>query len=379
MIIGIDVSSVPYGTGVSMYTQNLVRSLIKIDKKNTYKLFFSSLRQPLPADIGKLSQNSNVKIYHYRLPPTFLALLWNQWHIAPIEWFIGPCDVFHTWDWTQPPAKFAKTVTTIHDFVPILYPENQHLKTIATFKQKLFWAAKECSHFICVSQNTLTDLRQLFPNIKPEISSVIYEAAEDKYSQYQKLSAVDKKAKLSVLNKQYGLTKYVLAQGTREPRKNLDRLVKAFLMYKKNNPHSKVVLAITGKYGWGQDISPPSDNSVKVLGYIPEKDIVALHASAICLCYPSLYEGFGLPLVKSMKVGTPIITSNVSSIPEVVGKAAILIDPLDIGAMATAIEKVIKSPNLRRQLIKKGLARSKHFSWQNTAVATLAVYEKLLS
>ena len=379
MIIGIDISSIPYGTGVSMYTLNLVRSLLKIDRANQYKLFFSSFRQPLPPEIKLLNKYFNVKIYHYHIPPTILEFIWNQLHLFPIEFFIGQCDVFHTWDWTQPPTSHAKTTTTIHDLVPLVFPETQHPQTIAVFKRKLFWAKQECSHFICVSQSTRQDFSRLFPNISPSIISVIYEAAETKYDQFQKLSPIQKKQKKDHIGHVYGLHKYILAQGTREPRKNLDRLVAAFIKYKNNHPQSDLELAISGKYGWGQDISPPADNSIKILGYIPEKDMVALHASAICLVYPSLYEGFGLPVVKSMKVGTPVITSNVSSLPEVAGLAAILVDPLDTNQITAAIQKVVGSNSLRRQLISKGLKQSAKLSWTKTATQTLAVFQQLCS
>lgn len=377
MIIGIDVSSVPYGTGVSNYTVNLVRNLLKIDKINAYKLFYSSLRQPIPEEITKLASHPNVKIYHFRFPPTLLEFLWNRLHQIPIESFIGECDIFHTWDWTQPPTVKAKTITTIHDFVPLLFPETQHPKTIAVFKNKLHWAGLECSHFICVSQNTKNDLLHLFPKIPVDKISVIYEAAEDKYDLFQKLSPLQKSKKTAVIFKQYGLNRFILAQGTREPRKNLDRLIKAFLIFKKNNPESKVELAISGKYGWGKDLTPPADNSIKILGYIPEKDMVALHASALCLCYPSLYEGFGLPIIKSMKVGTPVITSKVSSLPEIADSAAILVNPTNVSEIALALEKIIKSSTLRRQLIAKGIRQSHQFSWVKTAQQTLQVYHKL--
>lgn len=378
MIIGIDISSIPYGTGVSNYTQNLVRNLLKIDKVNTYKLFFSSLRQPLPEEIIAYSSHPNVKIYHFHFPPTLLEILWNRFHLFPIELFIGTCDVFHTWDWTQPPTFKAKTVTTIHDFVPLLFPETQAPKTIAAFTKKLYWASRECSRFICVSQNTRSDLLRLFPKIATNKISVIYEAAEEKYDHFHQLSPDEKKAKTSVISQQYGLKRFILAQGTREPRKNLDRLVQAFQLFKHHNPQSTVELAISGKYGWGQDISPPSDNSIKILGYIPEKDMVALHASALCLCYPSLYEGFGLPVVKSMKVGTPVITSNISSLPEVAGNAALLVNPTNTQEIAQALEKMVKSSALRRQLINRGYRQSLQFSWTKTAQETLKLYASLV-
>lgn len=377
MIIGIDISSIPYGTGVSDYTLNLVRSLLKIDKVNTYKLFFSSLRQPLPREIAALTARPNFKVYHFRLPPSLLQILWNRLHRFPIELFIGKCDVFHTWEWTQPPTKTAKTVTTVHDFVPFLFPETQHPKTITAFTGKFRWAVGECSRFICVSQNTRSDMLRLFPQIPAAKTSVIYEAAEDKYDQFQKLSPAEKKEKTDVISRQYGLKRFILAQGTREPRKNLDRLVQAFQLFQTNNPQSSVELAISGKYGWGKDVSPPDDNSIKILGYIPEKDMVALHASAVCLCYPSLYEGFGLPVVKSMKVGTPVITSNISSLPEIAGNAALLVNPTSTQEIALALEKVVKSAPLRRQLSNLGIRQAKQFSWIKTATETLKLYESL--
>ncbi|MFZ2153265.1 MAG: glycosyltransferase family 1 protein [Microgenomates group bacterium] len=377
MIIGIDVSSVPYGTGVSNYTTNLVRSLVTLDKTNQYKLFFSSLRQPLPLEISELSKYSHVKIYHFRIPPTILTWLWNDLHLLPIELFIGNCDVFHTWDWTQPPTKSAKTITTIHDFVPFLFPSTQHPKTISTFKKKLSLAVAECSHFICVSHNTQTDLNQLFPQIPNSKVSVIYEAADKKYDQFVKLSPLQKQIKIKKIHHLYGLSNFILTQGTREPRKNLDRLIKAFIIFKKNNPQSKVELAISGKYGWGNDVQPPADNSVKILGFIPEKDIVALHASALCLVMPSLYEGFGLPLIKSMKVGTPVITSNLSSLAEIAGNAALLVNPTSTSELSAAIEKIVTSPSFRRTLANRGYQQASKFSWTTAAKQTLAVYNKV--
>lgn len=378
MIIGIDISSIPYGTGVSNYTLNLVRHLVKIDPTNKYKLLYYSLRQPLPAEIRQLAEKSNVTIYHYRFPPRLVELIWNQLHIFPLELFIGKCDVFHTWDWTQPPAFKAKLVSTVHDLVPFLFPEYQHKRTISTFNRKMELVAREKTHLICVSQNTQNDLFKLFPQIDPDLTKVIFEAAEDKYDQFYKLSLSEKKKKEAVIHHQYGLNHFILAQGTREPRKNLDRLVEAFISYKQKHPASRVELAITGKYGWGSDVNTPITQSIKILGYIPEKDMVALHSAAICLVYPSLYEGFGLPLIKSMKVGTPVITSNASSLPEIVGNAAILVNPNSSQDIASAIEKVLKSSILRTNLSRKGIKQAKKYSWTITAAETLKFYQSLI-
>lgn len=378
MIIGIDVSSVSYQTGVSNYTLNLVRNLIKLDKTNQYKLFYSSLRLPLPKEIQDLSKHNNVSIYQFRLPPTLLQILWNQLRLIPIEFLIGKCDIFHTSDWTQPPTISAKTIATIHDLTPFLHPEWHHPRVINAHQRKMFWAAKKCIHFICVSQNTQSDLLKLFPQIIKQKTSVIYESAESKYGQFLKLSPTIQQKKKDVIKKQYGLENFILAQGTREPRKNLNRLVEAFLNFKKKYPKTKIELAITGKYGWGSDIST-KDPNIKILGFIPEKDMVSLHASALCLIYPSLYEGFGLPIIKSIKVGTPVITSNNSSLKEIASDCAILVDPTSNEQIEKAIEKIVNSPKLRHQLSQKGIEVSKKFSWTKTAQQTLQVYNLLFT
>ena len=378
MIIGIDISTICYQTGVSNYTLNLVRNLLKIDTKNQYKLFFSSLRQPLPPEIIEFTRHKNVSLYHFRLPPTLLQILWNQFRLFPIEMFIGKCDIFHTSDWTQPPTLKAKTIATIHDLTPFLFPQWHHQKVIKAHKNKMKWASKKCVHFICVSQNTQKDLLRLFPKINPNKTSVVYEAAENKYGQFLKLKPIIQQKKKDIIKKQYGLQNFVLAQGTREPRKNLDRLVQAFINFKNKFPKSTIELAITGKYGWGKDVTP-SPNLVKILGFIPEKDMVALHASAICLAYPSLYEGFGLPLVKSLKVGTPIITSNVSSMPEIVNNSGILVDPNSTSQITNALEKILHSQKLRQKLSQEGIVQSQKFSWAKTATKTLQIYNQIIN
>ncbi len=376
MIIGIDISSIPYGTGVSNYTLNLVRSLLKTDKTNTYKLFFSSLRRPLPPEI-KLLSHHQLKIYRFYLPPTLLSFLWNKLHVLPIELFIGKCDVFHTSDWTQPPAKHAKTITTIHDLVPFIYPETLHPLIVKTHTLKLKQAVKKCHHFICVSQNTQTDLLKIFPQIKKTQTSVIYEAAETKYDQFLKLSPKKQSLEKQKIYQLYDLKNYLLAQGTREPRKNLHRLITAFIKFKNQFPKSTLELAISGKYGWGEDIAHLKHPFIKILGYIPEKDMVALHASALALAYPSTYEGFGLPIIKSLKVGVPVISSHTSSMPEIVGNAGLLVNPTSIDEIAAAICKISRYPTLRKKLIEKGLIQAQKFSWDHTAKQTLLVYNQV--
>lgn len=376
MIIGIDASSIAYGTGVSNYTQNLIDNLLQSDQKNTYKIFFSSLRLPLPNFIKNLKKHKNVKIYHYRLPPMFFEFFWNKLHVIPIEFFIGACHIFHTSDWTQPPTYQSQTITTVHDLTPLMFPKWHHPKVIKNHTLKLNLAIKECDHFICVSQNTQNDLLKLFPTLNKDKTTVIYEAAENKYSEFKKLTKEKQDKEINQIKNKYNLHQYFLSQGTREPRKNLKRLIKAFIKFSNQNPDSKFELAITGKYGWGQDIDTQNAH-IKILGYIPEEDMVALHAGSYCLVYPSLYEGFGLPLVKAMAVGIPIITSNNSSLKEIASQGAILVNPKLTNSINNAIKKITNNPKRYKELSQESFKKGQRFSWQKTAKDTLDIYKQI--
>lgn len=354
MIIGIDISSIPYGTGVSEYTKQLILHLLKIDQKNTYKLFFGHLRQKLPTDFLKnISRYPNCKIYSYPLPPKIANFLWNKLRILPIELFIGKCDVFHTSDWTQPPTLTAKTVSTIHDLTPFLYPNWHSQETINAHTLKMRYAIKNHSAFISVSLNTQRDLEKLFQ----QNSIVIYEATDENYKPLASPQG-----------------NYFLAQGTREPRKNLDKIISAFLSFKKRFPKSEYKLKIAGKYGWGKDVKPNSE--IEILGYVTNQELLKLHQNAKVLVYPSLYEGFGLPILKSFACGIPVITSNTSSLPEIAQDAAILVNPNSTVDISKAMEKIIKK-DVWTNLANKTLKIANQFSWTQTAKNTLNFYLSL--
>jgi len=353
MIIGIDISTIPYGTGVSEYTKQLVLNLLEVDKENTYKLFFGSLRQKLSSDLlNKIKKYKNCQIYSYPLPPKLLNILWNKLHILPIELLIGGCHVFHTSDWTQPPTKKAKTVATIHDLTPFLHPQWQDNSIIEAHTNKIKRAIQDKANFISVSKNTQDD----FLNIYKKKSTLIYEAVDEKYTP------------TSNPNKDY-----YFAQGTREPRKNLKNIILAFEKLNKKYPGTK--LKIAGKYGWGADIK--SVKNVEILGYVTDTELLTLHQNALCLVYPSLYEGFGLPILKSLSCNVPVITSKTSSLPEVAGDAGLLVDPISFQDIYKAMEQILIDKEKYSNLQKNCLSQAKKFSWTKTAKQTLVFYKSL--
>jgi glycosyltransferase involved in cell wall biosynthesis len=341
MKIGIDISQIVYGTGVSVYTKNLVEALLKIDKENEYVLFGGSLRQ-------KVALKNIIDYYHATvcgnsrgvilpIPPTLADILWNRLHILPIEKLIGFVDVFHSSDWTQPPTKAAK-VTTIHDLAVLRYPETFHPKIVAVHKKRLEWVKKECDLIIAVSEATKKDVVELL-GIPPQKIKVIWEGVERDFKP-QTQTAVEK------IKKKYGIEgDYILAYGG-PARKNLKRLMDACEGFK-----------------------------VFVVGqpYVANEDLPPLYFGASCLVYPSLYEGFGLPVLEAMACGCPVVTSNVSSMPEVAGEAAILVDPLNVKDIARGIKEALRN---RKKLVQAGLRRARQFSWEKTAKETLKVYQQ---
>lgn len=360
MKVGIDISQIAFpGTGVAVYTKNLVENLLKLGPAEDYVLFAASVRQ-----------RKHFRVFpgvkSFVLPPTLLEFLWNQRHTLPVEKLIGPMDIFHSSDWTQPPS-LAKKVTTIHDLLVYKYPEVSHATSefrwralapspniVAAQKRRLEWVKKEADQIIAVSQSTKRDIIELMKIPEKKIR-VIYEASTIKLNKQSK----------------YHFDKpYILAVGTREPRKNLDRLVEAYRKLKTKD----VELVIAGKYGWGLDDLP----GIKLLGFVPQDEIAGLYSNAALFAFPSLYEGFGIPVLEAFNCDCPVVTSNVSSLPEVGGQAALYVDPLNVDDIAEKLDWVLTLGSQNRDaLIRKGREQAKKFSWEKAAQETRKVYEEL--
>ena len=333
----MDISQLAHKGGVATYTQNLTLELSKLeDLEMVY--FYSSLRKPYRGSLKNIKK--------YRLPPTFFEMLFNRWRNVSIEKFLGPMDVFHSSDWTQPPSK-AKKVTTYHDVVPIKYPQWSHPKIVAVHKRRLKLVEKEIDTVIAVSEATKRDLIEI-TNIPREKIVVIYEAAGEQFK-------VQNKNKVLQFRKKFNLPEeFVLAIGGVGERRNLDRVREA-----SKNYH----LVIAGK-------------NVPLLPY---EELQLLYASAKVLLYPSLYEGFGLPILEAMACGIPVVTSNVSSMPEVGGSAALYVNPEKVEDIKDKLRSAMEDRELREELKEKGLEQVKKFSWKKAVLDTSIIYKKLCS
>ncbi len=366
MKIGIDVSPIVYGTGVSIYTKNLVENLLKIDNKNEYKLFFSSLRKGFPG-LSVSGYELRVK----KIPPTLLNILWNKLHIVPIETFTGKLDLFHCSDWTQPPTKSTKTVTTIHDLSFLRWPDSAHPKVLNAQTQRLKWVKKEADHIIAVSKATKQEIIELL-DIPKEKITVIYEGLPEDVNNFQFSNF-----QFSKIEDKYNLAdKYLFAFGSQAPRKNIKRLVKAFKKLQSSNipMFKKYKLVITGRYNPGFKLP----ENIITPGFLDREELVHIFSNAQALVYPSTYEGFGIPILEAFALDVPVVTSNCSSMAEIADKAGVLVDPQSADSIAEGIKEILTSQEKRQELILKGKQRLNDFSWQKTAQQTLEVYNQVL-
>lgn len=371
MRIGIDISQIVYGTGVSTYTKKLVENLLKIDKKNEYILFGSSLRSKKKlaefADSLKDFKNCQVKVFSY--PPTILEFLWNKLHILPIENLIGEVDIFHSSDWTQPRIKSPNTkkVTTVHDMISFLFPSSVHPKIISSQKRRLKRVKEEVNLILADSETTKDDIVK-FLQIQEDLIRVVYLAPSEEFKPQDE-------AKVKEVLEKYKIKKpFILSVATQEPRKNIQKLLDVFEKIVAENP--KFHLVLTGKYGWGPGFH--SAENVTWTGYVPEEDLVSLYSGCRVFVYPSLYEGFGLPILEAMACGAPVVTSNNSSMAEIAKDAAILVDPRSDGQIKKAIEMVL-GLNLEnyQKMVRASLDRARRYTWTKTARETLRAYAEV--
>jgi glycosyltransferase involved in cell wall biosynthesis len=392
MTIGIDIRVLTRGarTGVEEYTINLLNFLLPLDKKIKYKLFYNAYRKAeLNYSWAKLG---NVEIKKFGFPNRALFFANRLTNQPKIDRLLKGVDVFfNPHFFVAPVSNNCKKAVTFHDLSFKLYPE--FFSRSKRIWQKILMNAKKeaqkAGKIIAVSNSTKQDLIDFY-KIPEEKIKVIYSGIEQDFKKGisdEKILKVKKKYRLP--------DKFILYFGTIEPRKNLIGLIKAFEIFKKNfilkqtqsnikkKQFSNIQLVIAGEKGWLYKnvfkMARQSSFSSEIIftGFVNNSDKPYLYKLASLFVYPSFYEGFGFPPLEAMSCGIPTITSKFSSLPETVGKAAIMIDPYDIDEFACAMNLALNDENLREKLKKQGFEQVKKFSWQKCAQETLEVLKSL--
>jgi len=375
MRIGFDISaqSLPR-SGVGQYQINLIKALLKIDKENFYNLYAFNFRNRHRFDDIKFP-SVNYRVNVIPIPQRLITLWWMMADFPALERIAGECDIYQISEICVQPVKKAKRVAFIHDLTTILYPHH-HVKSNVFLHNRRFKDIHKIDAILTNSEHTKSDIVN-YLNIRPEKVFVTYLGADSRFRPSED-PEID-----SVIGK-YSIRKpYMLFVGTLEPRKNVQNIIKAFNQLKqtKNIPHQ---LVLAGQKGWKyEDIfkeirASGFKSDIIHIGYADDNDVPLLMNGAEVFVYPSFYEGFGLPVLEAMKCGTPVITSNLSSMPEVGGDACLYAEPDSADDLADKIFSVINSKDLQKDLSKKGSERAKLFSWEKCAEETLKAYRDVV-
>jgi glycosyltransferase involved in cell wall biosynthesis len=370
MRIGVDAR--PLGgklTGDRTYWRGLIGGLAAIDSINHYTLFLSA---PLSV-VDELPLPSNFETVVVTAPSERIWSLYTFGRALKKS----KIDVAHV-QYTVPPFLPCKVVTTVHDISFRLFPEFFSLKDRLLLNFSVPSSIRRADAVITVSQSSRKDILQAYPFLNPEkITATPLSAGQE----FSPLSAAEQNTARQHIAESYGLSgDYILSVGVLQPRKNLPMLIDAFIRAKKkaNLTH---VLAIVGKVGWLSDETQKAiakaGEDVKMLGYVPDKDLPMLYSCACATAYPSLYEGFGLPVLEAMACGCPVLASNNSSIPEVMGDAGILLPAENSHSWEEALIEIAENEAERSKMCILGVKQASKFSWNNTARQTKAIYEQL--
>jgi len=376
MRIGLDVTSaVSQGAGIGRYTRELLRALAELDAHNQYQLFYASRARLFT--LPPLGPNFHVR--SLPLHDIWLARLWHRAQLPiPVETFTGRVDIFHSPDFTLPPTRpGVKTLLTVHDLSFVRDPASAAPGLLNYLNAVVPRSVKRAGHILADSLATKNDLQEIYA-APPEKITVLYSGVEARFRRAGNAEQQAVRAKYRL-----GTEPFILAVGTLQPRKNYVRLIQAFaeICRLPSTIHHRLV--IVGGKGWLFDSIFAEverlglQGRVLFPGFVADEDLPALYSAAHVFAYPSLYEGFGLPVLEAFACGAPVLTSTVSSLPEVAGDAALCAPPTDITALAEALHQLMSDDALRAELIAKGLARAQTFTWGRAAQELLTIYNNL--
>ena len=357
--------------GIGTYVRNLVRHLARIDHETTYFLFCDDADEATLRDLAEnfvpvVERSAGYSLQeHFSIPRQLQRL---------------GADLLHSPHYVLPLLCRKASVTTIHDCIHLLFP--QYLPNRMALRYAKFMmghAVRKSAAILTVSEASRRDILRFYPDADPDRIQVVPNAIDDAI-----LEEPGEEERERVTERYQIRGRYILYAGNIKPHKNLDRLIAAFGILKQTSGHEDVKLLIIGDEinKWGslrRSVEAAGvRQDVRFFGFVPDHTLSALYRMASDFAFPSLYEGFGLPPLEAMACGTPVVTSKISSLPEVVGDAALLVDPYDVEDIAAALVRVLDDAQLRKNMIARGRERVAHFSWERSVKAIHECYMRVL-
>ena len=381
--IGLDAAGLRRTeSGIGRYTGALIGALASEFPEDDLRAFVvgpaQAIRDQLPV---------GVSLGTLPIPRRLLHWAWGALSWPAVESVIGPVDVFHTSDWAHPPQRSGATVTTVHDLGPLDHPEWYAPGVVERHREVNAETVRRAHRIVTVSNFTRERLLHHYPAAEGRVI-VVPSGVSPEFRAEPAPESVEPGLESGVPEP------FLLYVGSAEPRKNLDGLLRIFRQVAASESDLHLVIAgITGREGarvvdgasvWTvdpvarADLDPATAARVTTLGLVDRHHLIALYRRARAFVFPSLYEGFGLPVLEAMATGCPVVASKAAAVSEVAGDAAALVDPQDEGAFSKAVLEVATSPERRRQLRVAGLARAAQFSWASTARRTREAYLEAL-
>jgi len=378
MHIAIDYTpAVHQRAGIGRYTRGLVQALTRLDSENRYTLMVLGRTgaQFIPSTLP-----ANFKLRFIPISDRWATVLWYRLNLPiPVELFSGQTDLFHGPSFTLPPS-FTPSLLTVHDLSFLRYPQGAHPGLLAWLIKAVPRSLRRAHHVLADSESTRTDLIDLM-HIAADRITVIGAGVEKRFQ------PVTEPETLARVQARYRLPdRFILSVSTLEPRKNLTGLIAAFNQMASPSALSSMAdlhLVLAGGKGWLYDDifaaaeTSPLRERIHFAGYVVDDDLPALYSLATLFAFPSHYEGFGIPVLESMACGTPVICANNSSLPEIAGDAALLIEATDTEALADAMHQLVIDTSLREGLIQRGYEQARKFEWEEAARRLLDVYSMI--
>jgi glycosyltransferase involved in cell wall biosynthesis len=373
LTVAVDLRAlVPEATGIAVYTRNLLLALARQEGEPPRFHYLGLSHRPVRGAEELAAAGVTLEVQ-----PAPLGVIWQQVQL-PRRLARGNVDLFWSPLMTLPLASRVKalpSVVTIHDLTALLYPETHTAKVRWSILPFLERSLDRARRIVAVSRATAADLAFHFPASSPRVR-VVYEGIEPSF-------APASRGKVAAIRQELGAPEgYILYVGTLEPRKNVDVLLSAWEVLRREKPEIPPLL-LAGGSGWQSErllarIAALDPRGVRYLGRVGQERLVRLFQGALAFAYPSLYEGFGLPPLEALACGVPTVVSDASSLPEVVGKAALTVPAHDVEALAAALRKILLEPAIAAELSRRGILRAADFRWDQAAREMAAVFEEAL-